>query len=85
MRRNIDKYLITIQEKVELGLSRLRELTLQAGRFCHTLGEDKNLGIDAEEVEGEVRRFKEQERSLQETGIRMEGELGQPLKKIKIG
>ena len=55
MRRNIDKYLITIQEKVELGLSRLRELTLQAGRFCHTLGEDKNLGIAAEEVEGEVK------------------------------
>lgn len=33
---------------MEVGLSRLRELTVQAGRFCHTLGDDKNLGISAE-------------------------------------
>jgi|LakMenEpi03Aug12_release.lakeMendotaPanAssembly.Ray.scaffolds.fasta_scaffold1552588_1 hypothetical protein len=51
MRRNIDKYLVNIQEKVEVGLSRLRELTVQAGRFCHNLGEDKNLAIAHEEIE----------------------------------
>lgn len=48
MRLHIDKYIESAKEKIETGLAKLKMLTHHSGLLCSQLGEDKNLGVDAE-------------------------------------
>jgi hypothetical protein len=59
MRLHIDKYIETAKEKIESGLGKLRALTHQCGLLCAQLGEDKNLTLEGEEQENELKRFRE--------------------------
>jgi hypothetical protein len=51
MRFQIDKYVESTKEKIETGLLKLKTLTHQCGLLCSQLGEDKNLGLEADEQE----------------------------------
>lgn len=84
MRLHIDKYIDSAKEKIETGLSKLKTLTHQCGLLCSQLGEDRNLGVDSEEQENELKRFREHEQSLQLVGEHLSKELTHPLKKIKF-
>jgi hypothetical protein len=84
MRLRIDKFIETTKEKIESGLSKLKTLTHQCGILCGQLGEDPLLGLNADDHENELKRFREHEQGLQVAGESIGRELNHPLKKIRF-
>lgn len=84
IRLRIDKFIDAAKEKIEGGLAKLRTLTHQTGLLCGQLGEDKNLGVEPEEQEQDLKRFRDHEHSLQLLSETIGKELNHPLKKIRF-